>query len=200
MKQTLLLILASLLLQACLLESSHPLISEENIQLTLDPTDDWVMMHNHEAQFRIHKSSSNLYTVSMFSSQETKKQKIEFTGDIIILGGSYFYNARTADSSNYQLYRFSQPCKDVILIYMIDTNALAQDIQSGSIKGHINQDLMKMYTIDAGQSDLQSYIKNNQDKLFIPFRYIVRKSKIEKLDKTCKLKKYPGVPISPKKQ
>lgn len=187
------------LLTGCFMESAIPLSPIEQASYPDDLIDSWVMIHNENAVDVIEKLDEHQVKITFTGKPPKQNNGIISHGHISIIDGETYFNNKSHEKGRYEFYKFTRPCPDLILLYLPNPDLIDKDIKSGRLKGKIKQDFFTYRIIEEDRNGLIQYIKSYKGKLFVPFRYMVRKSKTGKLPGECKLIKYPGVPISNKK-
>jgi len=182
------------------MESAIPLSPPEQASYPADLVDTWVMIHNKNVVTVIERKDAHQLTlIHRDKIQDLKKEMISH-GHISLLDHEMYFNNKMADKDRYEIYKFTRPCPDLILLYLPNPDLIDADLKSGRVKGKIVQDFFTSRIFEENQQGLINYINSYEGKLFFPFRYMVRKSRAGKLPEECKLIKYPGVPIGEKKE
>ena len=185
-----------LLLSGCFMESVTPISPVNKANYPADIIDTWTMLSNKNLIHLIEAENINQLKVTYKSRGDNQESDSVSYVHFSHLSGVTFINNKPAHGKRYEFYKFSRPCADLILIYLPNPEQIDRDIKSGRLKGRIVQDFLTSRIIEEPQVKLIKYLKQYQKELFIPFRYMVRKSKEGKLSEECKsnIKPIPGDP------
>lgn len=186
--------LSLLLLSSCFMESAIPLSPVKQASYPADIVDTWAMMHKKNAIYVIEKKDKNQLKITFWGKGPNRENDQVSIGHISRIDGETYFNNKPVGKNRYEFYKFTRPCPDLILIYLPNPELIDKDIKSGRVKGRIVQDFMTSRIIEENRAGLIKYIRSYQGKLFLPFRYMVRQSKVGKLSKECKskIKPLPG--------
>ena len=185
-----------LLLTSCFMESVTPISSVEQASYPPDIIDTWGMLHNKNTIHIIEAKDKHQLKIT-FKGRGTDRKSDQISyAHISHLDGATFLNNKPAYEKRYDFYKFDRPCADLILIYLPNPEQVDSDIKSGRLKGKVVHDFFTSRIIEESQVNLVKYLKINQKKLFIPFRYMVRQSQTDMLSAKCKskIKPIPGDP------
>lgn len=199
-KYFIIIISMNLLLSGCFMEAREPLSPVALASYPEDIIDTWVMLHNKDGIFMIEKKDMHQLKITFTGKAPAQNNTMVSYGHISQLSGEMFFNYKADGKERYEFYKFIRPCPDLILLYLPNPEQIDKDIKTGHVKGEIQQDFFTHRILKENQQGLIHYIKSYHGNLFVPFRYLVRKSKADKLPKACKLRKFPGVPVDEKKQ
>jgi len=185
-----------LLLSGCFMESVTPISPVNKASYPADIIDTWTMLSNRNVIYLIEAENKNQLKVTFKGRGDNRENDQVSYVHFSHLNGASFINNKPAHGKRYEFYKFSQPCVDLILIYLPNPEQIDRDIKSGRLKGRIVQDFLTKRIIEESQVKLIKYLKRYQKELFIPFRYMVRKSQEGKLSEECKsnVKPIPGDP------
>lgn len=185
-----------LLLSGCFMESVTPISPVNEASYPADIIDTWTMLSNRNVIHLIEEENINQLKITYKRrGDQRESDRISYV-HFSHLNGATFINNKPAHGKRYEFYKISRPCTDLILVYLPNPEQIDRDIKSGRLKGRIVQDFLTNRIIEEPQVNLIKYLKRYQKELFIPFRYMVRKSQEGKLSEECKsnLKPIPGDP------
>jgi len=182
------------------MESAVPLSPVAQASYPLDLIDTWGMVHNKKVTVKIEKLDSHQLRIIQGKKDSESSGDMISSGHISVVNGETYFNNRNGTKNRYEIYKFTRPCPDLILLYLPNPELIDADLKSGRVKGRIVQDFFTSRIFEEDREGLIKYINSYRGKLFAPFRYMVRSSKAGKLPEECKLIKYPGVPIGEKEE
>lgn len=187
MKKLLFITIASMLLTGgCFMESPTPLSPVESSYYEADLSDTWIMPHNLNVTVIIKAHDTNRLQVRFPDREDNQKYKLEYLVHTSVIDGKNYINAIQPGREFYEIYMYERPCPDLLLIYIPDPDIVENDITTGVVSGKIELNFGKSRILEEEREGLIDYLRQKQKNLFIPFRYMVRKTKADNLSSKCK--------------
>lgn len=186
-----LIISSSLLFTGCFMQSTVPLSPVQQASYPADLIDSWVLDHNKNVIHRIEKYDKHRLKITQLGKGSDPRGDLVYIGHITYLDGKRFINTQSLSFERFEIYQFERPCPDLILIYLPNPELIDKDIKAGRVKAKIVQDFFTHRIFEESREGLINYIRSYKGKLFVPFRYMIRKSKAGNLSETCQAKIKP---------